>query len=77
MAGLKGAVKQPTNLTTKVKKVQQGPDESSSGFLEQLMEAFCQYTSYDPNTKVATVTMAFIYQGARDIMKQLQRLEGL
>ena len=59
--------------------MRQGPDESPSAFLEQLMEAFCQYTSYDPSTEEhkATVTIAFIDQAARDIRKKLQRLEGL
>jgi hypothetical protein len=43
------------------------------------MEAFCQYTPYDPSSKEhkATVTVAFIDQASRDISKKLQRLEGL
>ena len=43
------------------------------------MEAFCQYTPYDPSSKEhkATVTVAFIDQASRDIRKRLQRLEGL
>lgn len=75
--GLKGAAKQPTNLT-KVREVWQGPDESPSAFLEQLVEACHQYTTYDPSTKKhkATVTMAFIDQAVRDIKRRLQGLEG-
>ena len=43
------------------------------------MEAFHQYTPYDPSSKEhnTTVTMAFIDQASRDIRKRLQRLEGL
>jgi hypothetical protein len=42
------------------------------------MEAFCQYTAYDPNSEEhkTTVAMAFIDQANRDIRKKLQRLEG-
>ena len=41
------------------------------------MEAFHQYTPYDPSSKEhnTTVTMAFIDQASRDIRKRLQRLE--
>ena len=64
---------------TKVCEVKQRPDESPVAFLEWLMEAFHQYTPYDPSSKEhkATVTMAFIDQASRDIRKKLQRLEGL
>ena len=43
------------------------------------MEASHQYTSYDPSTEKhkATVTLTFIDQAARDIMKKLKRLERL
>jgi hypothetical protein len=74
LAGLKGAC---TNLI-KVHEVKQGQDELLLAFLEQLMEAFCQYIPYDPISKKhkATVTMAFIDQASRDIRKKLQKLEG-
>lgn len=64
---------------TKVCEVKQGPDESPSAFLEWLMEAFCQYTPYNPSSEEhkATVTMAFTDQARRDIRKKLQRLDGL
>ena len=41
------------------------------------MEAFHQYTPYDPSSKEhnSTVTMAFIDQASRDIRKNIQRLE--
>jgi hypothetical protein len=43
------------------------------------MEAFHQYTPYDPPSKEHkdTVTIAFIDQASRNIKKKLQRLEGL
>lgn len=77
MAGLKGATRQPTNLT-RVHEVKQKPDESPIAFLEWIMEAFCQYTPYDPGSKEykVAVTMAFINQASRDIRKKLQGLEG-
>jgi hypothetical protein len=58
---------------TKICEVKQRP----IAFLEQLMEAFHQYTPYDPSSKEhnTTVTMAFIDQASRDIRKRLQRLE--
>jgi hypothetical protein len=62
---------------TKVREVVQGLNESPSAFLERLMEAFCQFTPYDPSTeeRKATVTIAFIDQSSRDIRKKLQKLE--
>ena len=71
LAGLKGAVQWPTNLTT-VPKVKQGPEESPTAFLEWLMEASHQYTPYDSSSKNhnATVTTAFINQASRDITKK-------
>jgi hypothetical protein len=41
------------------------------------MEAFHQYTPYDPSSEEhkATMTMAFIDQAGRDIRKKLWRLE--
>lgn len=64
---------------TKVREVTQGLNESPSTFLEKLMEAFQQFTSYDPSSQEhkATVTMAFIDQFARDIRRKLQKQEGL
>ena len=64
---------------TKVHEVKQKPDESPIAFLEWIMEAFCQYTPYDPGSKEykVAVTMAFIDQASRDIRKKLQRLERL
>jgi hypothetical protein len=43
------------------------------------MEAFFQYTPYDPSSEKhkATVTMAFIDQASRGSGKRLQRLEEL
>ncbi|XP_057349869.1 formin-1-like [Manis pentadactyla] len=78
MAGLRGAARRPTNLA-KVRGVLQGPDESPSAFLERLMEAFRQYTPYDPVSEEhkATVTVAFIDQSSKDIRRKLQKLEGL
>lgn len=78
MAGLKGSAHCPTNLT-KVREVVQGLNESPSAFLERLMEAFRQFTPYDPSSEEhkATVTVAFIDQSSRDIRKKLQKLEGL
>lgn len=78
MAGLKGSAHCPTNLT-KVREVVQGLNESPSAFLERLMEAFRQFTHYDPSSEEhkATVTVAFIDQSSRDIRKKLQKLEGL
>lgn len=78
MAGLQGAARCPTNLA-KVRGVLQGPDESPSAFLERLMEAFRQYTPYDPVSEEhkATVTVAFIDQSSKDIRRKLQKLEGL
>lgn len=39
-------------------------NESLSAFLEKLMEAFCQFTPYDPSSEEhkATVAVAFIDQ---------------
>ena len=59
-----------------------GPDAGApppSAFLERLMEAFRQFTHYDPSSEEhkATVTVAFIDQSSRDIRKKLQKLEGL
>ena len=64
---------------TKVCEVKQGPDESPAAFLEQLIEAFCQYTLYDPRGKKykATVTMAFIDQASRDIRKKALEARGI
>jgi hypothetical protein len=75
--GLKTAALRSTNLT-KIHDVRQGSDESPAAFLEQLIEAFLQYTPYDPSSEEhkATVTMAFIDQASRDIRKKLLRLEG-
>lgn len=62
---------------TKVHEVRQRSDESPAAFLEQFMEAFHQYTPYDPSSEEhkATMTMAFIDQAGRDIRKKLWRLE--
>lgn len=61
LIGIRAAFHRPTNLT-KEREVSYGFDESPAIFLEQLMEAFCQYTPYDPSSEEheATVTMAFI-----------------
>ncbi|XP_076780077.1 uncharacterized protein LOC143438363 [Arvicanthis niloticus] len=78
MAGLRGAARRPTNLA-KVRETIQGPAESPSAFLERLMEAFRQFTPYDPmsDEHKATVTIAFIDQSASDIKRKLQKLDGL
>ena len=57
---------------TKIHDVRQGSDESPAAFLEQLIEAFLQYTPYDPSSEEhkATVTMAFIDQASRDIREK-------
>ena len=62
----------------KVCKVKQGPDESPAAFLEQLIEAFCQYTCYDSRGKEskATMTMVLIDGASKDIRKKFQWLEG-
>ena len=43
------------------------------------MEAFRQYTPYDPESEEhrATVIVAFIDQSSREIKRKLQKLEGL
>lgn len=51
LAGLKGAARRPTNLA-KVREVMQGPTEPPSVFLERLMEAYRQYTPFDPTSEL-------------------------
>ena len=51
--------------------MRQGKDESPAAFLEQVIEAFRQYTPMNPEapeTK-ATIIMAFVNQAAPDIKK--------
>lgn len=47
MAGVKAANRQPTNLA-KIHDVGQKIDEIPAAFLEQVMEAFHQYTHIEP-----------------------------
>lgn len=78
MAGLQGAASYRTNLA-KVRETVQGLTESPLVFLELLMEAFHQFTPYDPKAEEhkSTFMVVFIDQSARDIKKKQQRLEGL
>ena len=78
LAGLKGAVRRPTNLA-QVRAVTQGLEETPAAFLERLMEAYRMYTPFDPSSPEhkGNVSMAFIGQSAPDIRNKLQRLEGL
>lgn len=78
VAGLKGAVRRPTNLA-KVREILQGPVEPPSVFLERLMEAYRRYTPFDPASPghQAAIAMAFIGQSAPDIKTKLQLMEGL
>lgn len=50
VAGLKGAMRHPTNLA-KVREELQGPVEPPSVFLEGFMEAYRQYTPFDPSSE--------------------------
>ncbi|CAD7682007.1 unnamed protein product [Nyctereutes procyonoides] len=77
-AGLQAAARKPTNLA-KVYDVRPGKDESPAAFLEQVIEAFRQYTPMNPEapeTKAAII-MAFVNQAAPDIKTKLQRVERL
>ena len=78
MAGLRAAVRKPTNLA-KVNLVRQEPTDSPSAFLERLMEAFRQYTPMDPQAEEsrAAVLLAFVNRAAPDIRRKLQKIEGL
>ena len=78
MAGLRAAVRKPTNLS-KVNLIRQEPNESPAAFLERLMEAFRQYTPMEPQADEsrAAVLLAFINQAAPDIRRKLYRIERL
>ena len=78
MAGLRAAVRKPTNLS-KVNLLRQEPNESPAAFLERLMEAFRQYMPMEPQADEsrAAVLLAFVNQAAPDIRRKLQRIEGL
>ena len=78
MAGLRAAMRKPTNLA-KVNLVRQEPTESPAGFLERLMEAFRQYTPVDPQAEEShtAVLLTFVNQAAPDIRRKLQKIEGL
>lgn len=78
LAGLRGAIRRPTNLA-QVKQVLQEAGETPSAFLERLKEAYRMYTPYDPDDpgQMTSVSMSFIWQAAPDIRTKLQRLENL
>ena len=78
MAGLRAAVRKPTNLA-KINSVRQEPNENPAAFLERIMEAFRQYTPMDPlaDESRAAVMLAFVNQAAPDIRRKLQKIERL
>lgn len=78
MAGLRTAARKPTNLA-KVGDVRQRQTESPTTFMERIMEAFRQFTPFDPESPEsrASVTLAFVNQAAPDIKKKLQKLGRL
>ena len=74
MAGLRAAVRKPTNLA-KINSVRQEPNENPAAFLERIMEAFRQYTPMEPQADEsrAAVMLAFVNQAAPDIKKSYKR----
>ncbi|KAM4853801.1 immunoglobulin alpha-2 heavy chain-like [Thomomys bottae] len=78
LAGLKAAARRPTNMA-KVYDIRQGDSESPAAYLEQLMEAFRQYTPYDLETQESAqmIMFAYINQAAPDIKRELQALDKL
>lgn len=76
LAGLRAAAHRATNLT-RVYDLSQDPYEVPAPFLERMMEAFGQFTPYDPEHVYykSTVAMTFINQLAPDIKKKLQKVE--
>jgi ABC-type polysaccharide/polyol phosphate transport system ATPase subunit len=60
-------------------EVLQGPDERPSQFYEQLFEAFCLHTSFNPEAaenQSMVINAAFVSQAQWDIKQKLQKLEG-
>ncbi|KAM6141171.1 anosmin-1-like [Erethizon dorsatum] len=67
----------PTNLQ-RVAQLHKVNDKSPSTFLEQLREAYCTYTPYNPQEagNARMVNMSFVTQSASDIRHKLQKLDG-
>lgn len=63
---------------SKVAEIFQGPDESLGNFMEQLKEAFRQYSTIDPEDLAnrQIVNTAFVQQCAKDIRRKIQKLDG-
>ncbi|KAL6085174.1 hypothetical protein STEG23_032189 [Scotinomys teguina] len=78
LASLKATAHQPTNMD-KIYDVKQGAEESPAVYLERLVTAFKQYSSYNPESEEAqqAVVLAYVNQVAPDIRKKLQPLERL
>ncbi|XP_029794351.1 LOW QUALITY PROTEIN: uncharacterized protein LOC115290616 [Suricata suricatta] len=71
LAGLKAATRRPTNLT-RVYDLRQETNKSPAAFLERVIEAFRQFTLYDPELTDHNSTVA-----TPDIKKKLQKVEHL
>ncbi|XP_047393615.1 uncharacterized protein LOC124974232 [Sciurus carolinensis] len=73
-AGLHGAGRRPTNLA-QVRQTVQRADETPTAFLERLKEAYRRFTPFDSDSEEqkGNVSMAFIWQSARDIRSKLKR----
>jgi hypothetical protein len=61
---------------TQVTTVQQGPDESSSAFLQCLKDTIKKYTTVDPESQVGEVLLKdkFLTQSALDTHRKLQKV---
>lgn len=64
---------------SKVCDIRQGPEESPAAYLEQLLEAFHQCTSYNLEAEESAQMVMFTYinHAAPNIKKKLQSLERL
>ena len=69
-------VSQPPINWSKLREVQQGPEENQSAFFQRLWDCHRQHTNWDPEAHGSTVVLNtyFISQSAPDIHRKLQKL---
>jgi hypothetical protein len=72
LQGARGA----SNLT-RVSEVTQKPDELPSQFYDQLCNAYCRYTPFDPEASEnwSMINTTFVQQSASDVHGKLQKME--
>jgi hypothetical protein len=56
----------------------QKPDKLPSRFYDQLGDAYCQYTPFDPEAPEnrSMINTAFVHQSASDVCQKHQKMEG-